>query len=85
MTNSEDPDQLASTLFTKAWDIWFQQDKVSVISYRELSFNLYHSMGIFSRWQIDDIILIFCQKIGFDILKTIYMKCQCLFSEKEIK
>ena len=70
MTNSEDPDQLASeeanwsgsTLFTKAWDIWFQQDKVSAISYRELSFNLYHSMGIFSRWQIDDINLIFARK-----------------------
>ena len=55
-------------------------------------FNLYHSLGIFSRQQIDDIFLIFSQKTGFDILcklsaaeETICMKCQILFSGKNKK
>ena len=30
-------------------------------------FNLYHSMGKFSRWEIDDIFLFFSQKTDFDI------------------
>ena len=29
--------------------------------------NLFHSMGKFSRWQIDDIFSYFSQKIGFDM------------------
>ena len=50
--------------------------------------NLYHFLGKFSRPQIDDIILIFPRKQGFDIscklspMKTICMKCQNLFSGK---
>ena len=53
--------------------------------------NLYHSLGIFSRRQIDDIFLIFFQKTGFDIScklspkETICMKCHILFSEKNKK
>ena len=50
-------------------------------------FNLYHSLDKFSRWQMNDIILIFfLQKIGFDTScklspkETICMKCQSLFS-----
>ena len=49
-----------------------------------ISFNLYHSLGYFSRRQIDDISIIFSQETGLDIscklcpLDTICMKCQIL-------
>ena len=38
-----------------------------IIIYFKKMINLYHSLGIFSRRQIDDIFLIFPQKTGFDI------------------
>ena len=47
------------------------------------------SLGIFNKQQIDDIFLIFSQKIGFDIscklfpMETICMKFQSLFCEKK--
>ena len=31
-------------------------------------FNLYHSLGKFSGWKIDDVFTYFSQKIGFDLL-----------------
>ena len=46
---------------------------------------IYHSLGTLSRRLIDDIFMIFFQKIGSDILsklpqmETVYMKCQILF------
>ena len=46
---------------------------------------LYHSLGLFSKWQIDFIFSSFCQITGFDIscklspLATICMKCQLCF------
>ena len=48
--------------------------------------NLYHSLGSFSRRQIDDIFSYFSHKTGFDIsckLSPIFIKCQNLFSEKK--
>ena len=53
-------------------------------------FNLYHSLGIFSRRQIDDIFLIFPRKQDLTfhancLLETICMKCQILFSRKNKK
>ena len=63
----------------------------SVMKHWLLGFNLYHSLGKFSRRQIDDIFSYFSQKIGFDIScilspeETICIKCQSLFSEKKKK
>ena len=54
-------------------------------------FNLYHSVGLFSRRQIDYIFSYFSQKTAFDIsyklslLLTICMKCQNLFSGENKK
>ena len=48
--------------------------------------NLYHSLGIFSRRQIDDIFLIFPRKQDLTFhAKTINMKFQILFSGKNKK
>ena len=55
------------------------------------TFNLNHSLGIFSRRQIDDIFSYFSQKTGSDIScklspeETICMQCQILFSGKNKK
>ena len=52
--------------------------------------NLYHSLGLFSRWWIWWYLVLFSQKTGFDIscklspLETICMTCQNLFSENNI-
>ena len=52
-----------------------------------INLNRYHSLGIFSRRQIDNILSYLSQKIGFNIScklssEAICMKCQNLFSGK---
>ena len=47
-------------------------------------FNLYHSLGIFSRRQIDDIFLIFPSKQDLTFHANCLLKCQILFSGKNI-
>ena len=62
---------------------------------RHVEPKLYNSLGLFSRRQLDDVILIFSRKINFDIscksspletkVETICMKCRNLFSGQNKK
>ena len=89
MTNSASPDQLASsseaswsgyTLFAKTGHAVFSKRRV----------NLYHFLGSFSRWQIDDIFLYFSQKTDLIVhanclhRRQFAWKCQILFSGRKI-
>ena len=55
----------------------------------KIVFNLYHSLGKFSKWHIDDIFLVFPRKqiltFHANCLQTICIKCQILFSGKNKK
>ena len=56
--------------------IWSNEKKeirafLDVVFSKAFEVNLYHSLGKFSRWKIDDIFLIFSQWTGFGISEKI--------------
>ena len=72
---------------TNIWGICSKFSKGGLV----MKLNPYHSLGWFSRQQIDNIFLIFPIKTEFDIscklppLETFCLKCQILFSGKNEK